>query len=133
MNKWLQFSVIGAVAFSIVFFIMIAKEESVANTTSELDMSSWVAPMRKTNLEALKKSFVGLNHPFKEKFFETLSLKGFFRGEDGGWNAIIESKNGESFPLQPGKKYREVELVSMDEKSCKLKWGSIEREVKLGE
>jgi len=65
--------------------------------------------------------------PYTPFFFENMKLYGMRRSGDGVWTALFAGESGTVIALKPGATHDGVTVVSTDERSCRVRYGSVER------
>lgn len=132
MNKQLQFFVVFSVCFSLIFFgLMLSGNEQIVSDASNLNISSWVPPMRTISYESLIKQTRKLENPFKKKLYEELKLRGFYRQKNGKWSAVLQCPDGKPLSICSGQTCRGITVLKMDQNSCKIQAGEVIRTLKI--
>lgn len=133
MNRTYQHAVVAAVAyFLLLTWIMFSGTIHVEVEAPRRGLADWSIPAYALPAQLLVKNVSGLSNPFVARFFEQVTLKGFVKGAQGTWAAILQGPVGLPKILAPGAAHEGVTLLEADGRTCKIRCGTVVREMAMG-
>lgn len=131
MNDTLKFAVVAATVSLLLFCFSIYHVKFAVMEPRMSDFADFhvdfVQPVTSPSAEALTKSIRADLSPYKSFFFENMKLYGMRRSRNGLWTALFAGESGSVIALNPGESHDGVTIVSADGGSCRVRYGSVER------
>ena len=131
MNDSLKFAVVastvslilfGMNVYVILFGNMAPRMSDIANI-----QIAFVQTITSPSAPKLMESLPDTLKPYTPFFFENMKLYGMRRSANGEWTALFAGESGTVIALKPGSSHDGVTVVSTDERSCRVRYGSVER------
>lgn len=132
MKKELQVIVVVAVILSVYYMAQLAAEPPLSvNRLLFSGVASWQMPKTELKPADSMASVEDLASPFSRRFFENAALKGFMRDADNELVAIFDSPGFDVRLLKAGMSFGGLTVLSIDGRSCKVKFGSVIQSLSL--